>query len=246
MSPSSQFQLERIAMLDAFLTTLFDIPETDRSAYARKHFALIDEVTPFDVLGLNRFKQADAAGVEAIRKQAGKLVHILRRGLLRYSWNREIHPALIAFRKENGDVTAAVLALAPLFAKLHDPHTRTLLAARIRAFSTLERKFRKAELLLHPAIDAHLPSPIPLKVLWALHDDIRAVVRELPEALEAEPVDAERLAELVGRFHYDVTGLVEKEELILYPAAAELLSAAEWDAIGREAPGFGYAFGADP
>ncbi|MCK7490779.1 MAG: PAS domain-containing protein [Comamonadaceae bacterium] len=185
MPTSSRFDPERIALLDAFLSTLFDIPETDRSAYARTRFAFLDAVTPFDVLGLNRFRNAGAAEVEAIREEAGKLVHVLRRGLVRFPWNREVHPALVALRKENGDVTAAVLALAPLFSKLKDAKTRIALAARIRAFATLERKFRKAELLLHPALDPHLPSPIPLKVLWALHDDIRAVVRELPVALEA-------------------------------------------------------------
>ncbi len=246
MPTSSRFDPERSARLDAFLSSLFALPEGDRSAYARQHFAFIDEVTPFDVLGLRRFQNADAARVEAIREEAGKLVHLLRRGLVRHPWNRTIHPALVALRKENGDVTAAVLALAPLFAKLKDPQVRTALAARIRAFSTLERKFRKAELLLHPALDVHLPSPIPLKVLWALHDDIRAVVRTLAEALEAAVVDQDRLAVLVGRFHYDITGLVEKEELILYPAAADLLSIDAWDALGAEMPGFGFAFGADP
>ncbi|MFA5006480.1 MAG: PAS domain-containing protein [Candidatus Izemoplasmatales bacterium] len=246
MTPSPLFDPRRSAVLDRAVADVLDDPGADKSAAARRHRTAFDAATPFDVLGMTRFASVGSGGAEAILGEAGKLIHLFRNGLSVYPWNREVHPALVALRQENDDVLAAIRTLSQLFSALDDPASRRTLAEWIGRFEELERKFRKAELLLHPALDAHLPSPVPLKVMWMLHDEIRAARAELASALSAPDPDPANLSLLAGRFHYDVVGLTEKEELILYPAAATLLSPAEWYGIGKEAAGFGFAFGADP
>jgi len=246
MNQPQRFAPERIARLDAALAGILDDPAADKSGSARLHRDILADATPFDVLGLNRFADEDPAAIGRIKEEAGKLVHLLHAGLRRFAWNREVHPALVLLRRENAAILAEADALKPLYGNLADPAARAALALRVARFSCLERKFLKAELLLHPALDGFLPSPVPLKVLWSLHDDIRFIVAELGRVLGDPAAGSVALAKTVGRFHALVVGLVEKEELILYPAAATLLSVADWDAVGREAAGFGYAFGADP
>ena len=246
MVPSPLFDPRRSEALDRAVAAVLDDPAADKSAAARLHRATFDAATPFDVLGMTRFAETARGSADRILGEAGKLMHLLKNGLSAYVWVKDVHPALVAFRKENAAVLAAVGALSPYFSALGDPAARRTLAERIDDFAGLERKMRKAELLLHPALDAHLPSPVPLKVLWSLHDEIRAARTELAAALAESDPDRAELGLLAGRFHYDVVGLVEKEELILYPAAAVLLGKEEWDGIGREAVGFGFSFGAEP
>ena len=111
---------------------------------------------------------------------------------------------------------------------------------RVREF---ERHYVRKENQLFPFLERHGVEG-PSKVMWALHDDIRAVIRELRAALERQDPDAavQRAEELVTMGD----DMIYKEEKILFPMAMDNLSDEEWVEIRRGEPEIGYALIGEP
>lgn len=111
---------------------------------------------------------------------------------------------------------------------------------RVREF---ERHYVRKENQLFPFLERHGVEG-PSKVMWALHDDIRAVIRELRAALDRQDPDAavQHAEELVTMGD----DMIYKEEKILFPMAMDNLSDEEWIEIRRGEPEIGYALIGEP
>ncbi len=111
---------------------------------------------------------------------------------------------------------------------------------RVREF---ERHYVRKENQLFPFLERHGVEG-PSKVMWALHDDIRAVIRELRAALDRQDPDAavQHAEELVTMGD----DMIYKEEKILFPMAMDNLSDEEWVEIRRGEPEIGYALIGEP
>ena len=115
--------------------------------------------------------------------------------------------------------------------------------AAAERFFEVERHYLRKENQLFPFLEKHGVEG-PSKVMWALHDDIRTVMKELRGALgggdAAGAVSAARqLTTMSG-------DMVNKEEKILFPMALETLNDTEWATIRAGEPAVGYALIAAP
>jgi hypothetical protein len=113
--------------------------------------------------------------------------------------------------------------------------------AQARAFaeqlSEVTRIYSRKENLLFPFLEQHGVSG-PSSVMWATHDDIRARLKELRQALQEGR--AERIREVFGPLATAIRQMFYKEEHILYPTALKVLSEAEWLAIRAQSDELGY------
>jgi DUF438 domain-containing protein len=115
-------------------------------------------------------------------------------------------------------------------------------AAAERLFE-IERHYLRKENQLFPFLERHGIEG-PSKVVWALHDDIRAVMKELRGALAGgEAAGALRAARQLATMSDD---MVNKEEKILLPMAMETLAESEWVSIRAGESDIGYALIAEP
>jgi uncharacterized protein len=113
------------------------------------------------------------------------------------------------------------------------------LQATLTRLGEIERHYLRKENQLFPFLEKHAVEG-PSKVMWALHDDIRAALKETRAALAAEhTVEAARGALQVAQMADD---MVNKEEKILFPMAIDTLSDAEWAEIRAGEDEIGYAF----
>ncbi len=119
------------------------------------------------------------------------------------------------------------------FARLRPGFESTL--ARVRE---MDRHYLRKEHQLFPVLERHGVEG-PSKVMWALHDDIRAALKETETAAcEGQGELAARGAELVAQTAED---MVTKEEKVLFPMALETLSDAEWAEVRAGEGEIGYA-----
>ncbi len=107
--------------------------------------------------------------------------------------------------------------------------------------------YAKMENILFPCIEARYPRHRCLALMWALHDDVREALENLVELLAPPaPAAGEHARALVralaGRLFFDANALVFREEKLLFPLAAGLLSAAERLALYEEAKALGFCF----
>ncbi|HEY3445862.1 MAG TPA: DUF438 domain-containing protein [Myxococcales bacterium] len=118
-----------------------------------------------------------------------------------------------------------------------------LLAQLDQLGAGLERHYVRKENLLFPLIEKAGVSGPP-QVMWGVQDDIRALRKSTVAAAQAG--DGAAVSRDGTAFAEGVTGMVFKEEAILFPLCLDLFSEADWKGI-REAEGeVGYAFSVVP
>ena len=97
--------------------------------------------------------------------------------------------------------------------------------------------YLRKENLLFPFLEKHGVSG-PSAVMWGIHDDVRAQMKTLRQALQEEQVG--RVRETLEPLATAIEQMFYKEEHILYPTALKVLNDAEWLAIRDQSEEIGY------
>lgn len=78
--------------------------------------------------------------------------------------------------------------------------------------------------------------------MWSLHDEARAKMKQVIQCLESgQGIDPE-FNQQIGSLFFILHGLVKKEELILLPAASEVLTEEEWTEMGKQSLEYEFPF----
>ncbi|OGO19074.1 MAG: hypothetical protein A2Z15_02250 [Chloroflexi bacterium RBG_16_50_11] len=158
------------------------------------------------------------------------------------------HPVYL-FKQENREIEKLVDGL-----KKAADSGKALLAVKrgiivgLRQLKNIEKHYERKEQLLFPYLEKH-GFMGPSKVMWGKDNEIRDMLKTATKNLDA--VDsAAQLADYkkdaLLPLLEEVTGMIFKEENILFPASLEKLAASEWVEILRESEDVGYAFIAPP
>jgi uncharacterized protein len=149
------------------------------------------------------------------------------------------HP-VHTFRLENEALSGALAKLARVVESIEAedaPSPGDLLAARVRLneLADVDKHYLRKEHLLFPYLEKHGITGPP-KVMWAKHDETRALLRAAMEAVAAArgPGPAVRAAAEAVR------GMIDKEENILLPMSLDELDELEWWEIARQSAEVGF------
>ena len=109
----------------------------------------------------------------------------------------------------------------------------------LEELAQIERHYLKKENQLFPRLEAKGISG-PSKVMWAVHDDIRAHVKDLRRALDLGDVD---LIVRTGQWVLqEIADMAAKEEKVLFPMALETFDESDWAAVKKGEEEIGYAW----
>ncbi len=107
----------------------------------------------------------------------------------------------------------------------------------------LDKHYLRKEHLLFTCLERHGITG-PSKVMWAKDDEIRTLLGEYEEAIDAEITDApawrQRVMATAQAAMPAVIDMIFKEEQILLPMAAKTLTENEWVEIWAQSPQFGW------
>jgi DUF438 domain-containing protein len=155
------------------------------------------------------------------------------------------HP-LHTLTEENRALEKILARLKGLLDKIKPDDSGTALASvRDEAKSALEdlaqveKHYLKKENQLFPLLESKGVSG-PSKVMWAIHDDIRMMIREFRALLADEK--AEELVTTGRRLAEMMADMVYKEEKILYPMSLETLDEKDWARVKKGEEEIGYAW----
>jgi DUF438 domain-containing protein len=109
------------------------------------------------------------------------------------------------------------------------------LASTLRA---IEFHYLRKENQLFPVLERYGVTG-PTQVMWAIHDDVRRLLKEFTAAVDAE--DLETAAARGPELAQTLLEMIYKEENILFPMAMETLSEADWVEIRAGEDELGYA-----
>ena len=111
------------------------------------------------------------------------------------------------------------------------------LSGYLENLSAINIHYTRKENQLFPVLEAHGISG-PSKVMWALHDDIRAMMKEVAERVKegaSTPKEIQALIQMINDMIY-------KEEHILFPMALETLGDSDWAKVREGEEEIGYAW----
>jgi DUF438 domain-containing protein len=137
-----------------------------------------------------------------------------------------------SLRKVAGAIRAAADPMGP-WPALKAPLTATL--ERLREF---EVHYVRKENQLFPYLEKHGVLG-PSKVMWALHDDVRAALKDAVRYAAED--NAEQAALSSEWLAQTIDDMVTKEEKILFPMAMEMLTGDEWVEVRAGEGEVGYA-----
>ncbi len=120
-------------------------------------------------------------------------------------------------------------------------------AAELAKLAGLEGHYALKENVIFPYLEKH-GFPGPSKVMWQKDNEIRGLLKAATSAVAAlardvsAPVPERAVKEHLAPLLDEVLGMIDKEEQILLPAAAERLTAEEWARAAIEMDELGYPF----
>ncbi len=158
------------------------------------------------------------------------------------------HP-VFTYRAENLGVQRALKDLEQAVDEYKRMPTAATQRAALVAVDQLmeyDRHYLRKENLLFPFLEG-TGFGGPSKVMWGVHDDIRADWKALRSILDTpEPNDAAKLMpqldELVPLLTGAIRDMIYKEDHILFPAALKRLTDTDWKAIRDQGEEIGYAY----
>ncbi|MGI6037688.1 MAG: DUF438 domain-containing protein [Limnochordia bacterium] len=208
--------------------------------------ALIADVGPREIGEMEQQLIAEGLPEEEIKKLCDVHVQIFEDALEQQEKPQVTsgHP-VDTLRRENEAIARVVEELTAQLSDLGDPPSEEKLAAlkesiqaNLEKLGEVEKHYLKKENQLFPVLEKHGVGG-PSKVMWALHDDIRALLKEVQEALRQD--DPRRLVYGGKRLLNMVDEMIYKEENILFPMTVEMFTEEDWAHVHRGEEEIGYA-----
>ncbi|MBI4284867.1 MAG: DUF438 domain-containing protein [Chloroflexi bacterium] len=154
------------------------------------------------------------------------------------------HPVYL-FKLENREIEKLVSTIKETISKQRRDFTafKTTLEGLLLRLKEIETHYERKEQLLFPFLERH-GFMGPSKVMWGKDNEIRDLLRAaLADCDDMKAEEFEACArKTLDPLLEEVSGMIFKEENILFPTSLEKLTADEWVDILRESDDVGYVF----
>jgi len=214
----------------------------------KKRFAeLIKDISPTEISEMEQRLVEEGMPEEEVKRLCDVHVQVFKesldgRPLLSSTPGHPLHTLTeenLALEKILADFRGLLERLAPGDGGVSLKKLRGEIQSALEELAQVEKHYLKKENQLFPLLESKGVSG-PSKVMWAIHDDIRMMIREFRGFL----VD-EKAAELVkmGRRLLEVMAdMIYKEEKILFPMSLETLDERDWARVRKGEEEIGYAW----
>jgi len=210
---------ERIEILKIIIKDLHK--GVDRKALTERFQELIKDVAPTEIAQMEQQLMAEGMPEEEIKKLCDVHVEVFRGAL-----DKKVMPGMPAghpvhtYMLENRQAEGILARIEHIEDLRADRKTLTEL---MDTLSEIDRHFLRKENQLFPVLEAKGISG-PSKVMWALHDDIRAMLRDVRAKVKADAIKPLELKTLLTM----LKDMIYKEEHILFPMTLDTLSDEDW------------------
>jgi DUF438 domain-containing protein len=155
------------------------------------------------------------------------------------------HP-LDTFQRENQALLQVTTSLRKVAEAVGEPpdgaawgRLKGALGDTVERLAQADKHYLRKENQLFPFLESHGVEG-PSKVMWAIHDDIRALIKQARTTIAED--DAGLAVSTCLALAKMADDMVTKEEQVLHPMAMDTLSDAEWAQIRAGESDIGYAF----
>jgi len=204
---------------------------------------LASEATSAEIAAVEQMLIEEGLPVEEVQNLCDVHVAVFRESLDKEAQPESIprHP-VFTYRAENQVLARLLDEMDVTLEKFSGSGNQALLPAlrtqleRVKGFI---RHYERKENQLFPYLEKYQFYG-PSRVMWGIHDKIRANIKKLGEMLKTDDVDSKAAGAVFKELFTAMTEMIYKEEKILIPAALEKLQEEDWAAIRAEENQIGY------
>lgn len=206
---------------------------------------LVQDVSPTEISQMEQQLIAEGLPQEQVKELCDVHVAVFRESLEKQE-KVETPPGhpIHTFQAENTALQRVADELRAIMDGLGDPPAvekleteKETLEALLDSLGEIEKHYLRKENQLFPFLEKYGVAG-PSQVMWAIHDDVRAGLKEIRTALDT--MDAGALGSKGPAIIQIIVDMIYKEENILFPMSMEILNVADWSKIyhGEEEIGF--------
>ena len=235
-----KYDKERVKKINQFMRELLFAGDThEKVALYRKYENEIENLNPLDIFYLDFYSDDSPLSIAEIKESANRFVNVFHKGINNYSDLGE-HLLFNELVSESKRIQEHLSKIKAYYKRDKLAESKDMLLNIFEQCNEFNQKFIKFENIIFPNLEGKVPSNKPLQVLWELHDDSKALLKENIELLKQHNIDEDKLIKNIGAYHYLVFGINQKEELILLPVMKQLLNVEELDKIYNECLEIGF------
>ena len=102
--------------------------------------------------------------------------------------------------------------------------------------------YLKKENILFPYMEKSAPKFEGTKIMWSLHDVVRNLLKTTKDILKDENSTNQQVNLSIANLFFGILGVKKKEEMILFPAASEVLSERDWYEMHKQSLEYKFPF----
>lgn len=207
----------------------------------------IENMTPHDMLVLEDQQLQMGITPQAIKKNIEKIISTFFKSLEKYPWSKPDSDSFLGhLMQENqglGEKLQQIKNILKSSGGLQDesfPVMKTELLSHFLELQEFDSHYVKKENILFPYLEKHWEAYRPLSVMWSLHDDIRKKLKDIIAILQRADSQWQEFNKTMSEYFFLVFGMIQKENLIIYPVAVETVADKEWASMYEQS--FDYPF----
>ena len=232
---------EKIIRISEYIQGLLN-KENGRQLYDRYQEAF-EEVGPQDLFGAFYRLMEKGLQPKELLGVLDKVINVAYEGLTAHSWKMPANNGfLLSLMMENQALIEKLEEIKGVLREEDQLSRKEKLIPRVEELLRFNHHYLKKENILFPYMERKLEHFGGLSIMWSLHDEARAKMKQAIQCLESgQGIDPE-FNQQIGSLFFILHGLVKKEELILFPAASELITEEEWAEMGKQSLEYEFPF----
>lgn len=144
--------------------------------------------------------------------------------------------------QENRELTLRLEKIKELLIQKDLMNVRKELVLRFEELLQFNVHYVKKENILFPLLEKTSEKYKGVTIMWTLHDQLRHTLRDILNQLVSVDFNQKAFIIEVGRYFFQAYGLIQKEELILYPVALNVLDMPQHKQMRSQSFELGFAF----
>ena len=172
------------------------------------------------------------------------MINVCYNCLAAYVWEPPADSSFLGYlREENKALVAKLNEIKKIIKQeISLAEKQKQLLPKLRELQEFTAHYEKKENILFPLLEKKREKFAGLSIMWALHEEIKTLLKAVISYLERADCTESKLNNLLAKLIFAMQGLVKKEELILFPVASELFAATEWQEMQMQSLEYDFPF----
>ena len=214
----------------------------------QKYLEEIMSITPQELIIVQHEQLKMGYTSKQLLSVVDKLINVFYKPLSAFEWKR---PEKDTFLADMIAENQGLVALLDNFKDILKENDLLDVLPELKQFVESTRQYKphleKIENIVFPYLEKKAEFFDGMKIMWSLHDELRLLWKELTLMLTKDKhtmdsLDLTLLNTQVGKLYFLLYGLVQKQELIMFPAATKLISDREFIAMRQQSAEYPFAF----